>query len=382
MKQRLQSLDIVKGVVMVLMCIDHARDYTPFHPTDPMTLDGDMPFSVYFFRILAHLCAPAFILMAGVSARLVGERRNKADLSKYLLQRGAILCILEFTLVNWAWSFNPLYHLTYLQIIWAIGLSMIALAALIHLRRATILTIALVILFGHNLLSDLEFAQGSLGYYAYGFLLHKEVMPIAGEFMVRSTYPILPVIAIMALGYLIGEWYTSRDSQQRQRNMWRVGLSMLGLFVVTRLIVGYGDPHPIESGHGIVHYIMSAINTTKYPLSLNFVLLYLSISIMALAALDRVQLPERNLFVTLGRTPMFFYITHLYLLHTITLCYLAICGVQLDFTRFLGGVPPTEGFPMWGMLLLVTSVVAMLYPLCLKYYNLKRNHKLWITKYI
>ncbi len=382
MKQRLQSLDIVKGAVMILMCIDHARDYTPFHPADPMLLDGEMPFSVFFFRILAHLCAPAFILMAGISARIVAQRLDTNGLSRFLLVRGSILCLLEFTLVNWGWSFNPLYHLTYLQIIWAMGVSMIVLAGLIHLRKGAILAISLIIIFGHNLLSGLEFTEGSFGYYAYAFLLKKEVLPIAGEFMVRTTYPLLPVIAIMAIGYLIGEWYTSRSSEVRQRNLWRVSLSMFALFFITRIGLSYGDPTSVEANGSVGEYIMSLLNVTKYPLSLNFILLYLSIPMMALALLDRVRISEKNLLVVLGRTPMFFYILHLYLLHSIILCYLSVTGVSIDMTKYLGGVPPTEGYSMVGMLITVAAVVAILYPLSMRYYELKRSRRFGFTRYI
>lgn len=378
---RFQNIDILRGIVMIIMCIDHARDYTGLFPMDPMTLE-DTPFWLYILRILAHLCAPTFILLAGISAAIVGCKKDKNKLSSFLLTRGFILCLLEVTLVNWGWSFNPLYSTIYLQVIWAIGISMIALAALIRLRKFLIFSICSSIIVFHNLFDGVAFSEGTVMHYIWSFLIQKNLLPIGDYFMVRTTYPILPVVAIMGLGYLVGGWYVNLDSDKRRRNLWISSILTLSIFVITRLIFKYGDPYDVDCIGDISNYIMSAINLTKYPMSFNFIMLYISVTMAILAATEGRSYKNVNFLIILGKTPMFFYIAHLYVLHLVIISYLLINGYRIDLVSYLGGVPTGVGFPAWWLLWVVPFTIVVLILPCRYYYKLKQSKKYKWTNYI
>lgn len=369
---------MLRGIVMILMCIDHARDYTIYHPSDPMTL-SDTPFSVWFLRILAHFCAPTFIFLAGISAWIAGKKREKSELSVFLFTRGLILCLLEVTLVNWGWSFNPVFHIIYLQVIWAIGIAMISLSALIHIPRTILAAISLSILLFHNLFDGITFENNSFMFYLWSILLQKNLLPVGSEFMFRTTYPVLPVIAIMCLGYTAGKWYTDLSQKTRKRYLAYTSLIMFACFILFRT-TGYGDSSPVDTQNGIQAFIMSFMNTTKYPLSLDFTLLYLSVPIFILSITDGKEC--KGIPVTLGRVPMFFYIIHLYILHAIILIWLIIHDCEINFTENLGGVSPTCGYPMEFLWFVIPFTVMILYFPCRWYHNLKRTRKYIITNYI
>lgn len=369
---------MLRGIVMILMCIDHARDYTLYHPTDPMIL-SDTPFSVWLLRVMAHFCAPTFIFLAGISAWMAGKKKYKSELSVFLFTRGLILCILELTLVNWGWSFNPTFHTIYLQVIWAIGIAMISLSALIHVPRYIIAALGLSILLFHNLLDGVTFEKDSFMFYFWSILLQKNLLPVGGEFMFRTTYPVLPVIAIMCLGYTTGKWYTDLSQEIRKKYLMTTSMIMLACFILFRSI-GYGDSSPIDTHHGIQTFIMSFLNTTKYPLSLDFTLLYLSIPIFILSITDGKD--YKGIPVTLGRVPMFFYIIHLYILHTIILIWMITHGYEINFTESLGGVPSTCGYPIEFLWFVIPFTVLILYFPCRWYHNLKRSKRYRITNYI
>ena len=375
--KRFDNIDILRGVVMVLMCIDHARDYTGLFPTDPMSL-SETPLWLYILRILAHFCAPTFIFLSGISAGIVGMRKSKTELSKYLISRGAILCVLECTLVNWAWSFNPLYETIFLQVIWAIGVSMMLLGVAIHLRKWIIGVGAFAILGLHNLFSGVHFADSSAMHYVWSFLLQKNLLPISEGLLVRTTYPILPVFAVMGFGYLLSIWFTQSSERQRRENLLSMSVGMIGLFLLMRVAIGYGDTQPLDWNN----FILSLGNLTKYPLSLNFVLLYLAPSFAFLALSENWKLVPTNVFMTLGRVPMFFYIMHLYLLHVIILVWLLCHGYTLDFGTALGAVPAGVGYPAWWLWWIIPFVVVAMYLPCRWYYRLKSSRKYPWMKYI
>ena len=379
---RLRNIDILRGIVMIFMCIDHARDYTHFHPLDPMNLDNT-PVVVYILRILAHICAPAFILLSGISISLQKEKKTKKELSSYLLSRGLILCLLEVTLVNWGWSFNPLYKMTFLQIIWAIGIAMIAMAFLIHIREKYIAILALIIIFGHNLFDTVHFPPHTVQYYVWSFLEQKNVLPITSFWSVRTTYPVLPVIAIMMIGFVLGNVYNkSFDPQNRKLILRSLACISFLLFLLFRMILGYGDPYSVEWSESPILSFMSLFNVTKYPMSLQFILFSLSIVTLFLAITDSIKVKDNNPIMILGQVPLFFYIFHLYVLHTIILVILMIEGVKIDLIQNLGGVPPSFGVPLWWLLWIIPLVLAILFPMCVKYRQLKFSRKYRWTRYI
>lgn len=372
---------MLRGLVMIFMCIDHARDYTLHHPADPMVID-DTHWMVYLLRILAHTCAPTFVFLAGISAHLVGSRKTLLQLRQFLLTRGAVLCLLEVTLVNWGWSFNPTFHICFLQIIWATGIAMIMLAGAVGLPRKFLLILCILILGLHNLADGIRFEEGTVAHYLWSILLQKNLLPVVGDFMVRTTYPVLPVAAVMGLGYCAGSWYTSLDADGRRRKLWTATASLFALFLATRIVLGYGDPHAVESDHGIGRYLLSLPNATKYPMSLHFVLLYLSVTTAILALTEGRSFPVCNILPVLGRTPMFFYIIHLYVLHAIMLVYLAVNGHEIDLDATLGGIPEGTGYPLWLLFVAVAFTVSVLVIPCRKYYRLKASRRYRWTAYI
>lgn len=379
---RLRNIDILRGIVMVLMCIDHARDYTIYHPADPMVLETT-PFIVYIFRIFAHFCAPTFILLAGISARLSGRRKTKKELSKYLLTRGLVLCLLEITLVNWAWSFNPTYKMIYLQVIWAIGISMIVLSAFIYLKDRYIFIISALVIVGHNLFDKVSFQEGTFMYYIWSFLLQKNVLPITEFLSVRTTYPVLPVIAVMGLGYVIARLYTEKSEDYRKKTFLVSGVSLLIVFFILRLVVGYGDPFGWQIFDNNFQSVMSIFNVTKYPFSLQFLLMTLGVCFIYLSVTDgKIESSKTSLFESIGNTPMFFYILHIYVLHILALLAVLYEGIPVSFSDYLGGIPYDFGVPMWYMWSMVAITVVGLYPLCKKYLKLKQSKKYKWTSYI
>ncbi|GJH40059.1 membrane protein [Capnocytophaga sp. HP1101] len=374
---RLTNIDLLRGVVMLLMCIDHARDYTHYHPADPMLLP-DTPNDVFVLRILAHWCAPTFVLLAGIAVAIVDNRLSKKDLAKYLLTRGAILMLLEVTLVNWGWSFNPLYKVTYLQVIWAIGVAMIALSALVFLSRKCIALISIAILILHPLVNALQWNNDFM-HYLWSFLLQKNMLLVGFGHYVRTTYPVLPIIAIMALGYVIGAWY-SQPTPKRKIKLFTLGVVMFSTGIALRFI-GYGDASILDYNSS-VPLLMQVFNVTKYPISLPFALLFVGLSLIVLALTDGKQFSLKNLLIILGQTPMFFYILHLYLLHCGVVLYILYQGETLDFTTYLGGVPPTFGITMMQMYGLVLLVILLSLPLCKWYRRLKSSKRFSILRYL
>lgn len=378
---RLKNIDLLRGIVMIIMCIDHARDYTHFHPSDPMNL-VDTPFLVYILRILTHFCAPVFILLAGISARISGKRKSKIELTKFLLSRGFILCLLEITLVNWAWSFNPAYKMIYLQVIWAIGISMIVLSLLIHLKDKYILLIAVFIIVGHNLFDEVTFSQNSIMFYIWSFLLQKNVLPITEWLSVRTTYPVLPVIGIITLGYVIGKWYYDALDILRKKVLLTVGLCMLISFFILRLFIGYGDPYSFKIYDNRELTFMSIFNVTKYPLSFQFILMTLSGAFIFLGLTDRkINMPTSPI-ITIGQTPLFFYILHIYVIHCIALIGVLCQGITPDFVNNLGGIPSDFGLPLWYLWWIIPLTVLIIYPLSKKYLSLRQSKKYKWTSYI
>ncbi len=375
--KRFDNIDLLRGLVMFLMCIDHAIHTTGISLKDPMII-SETPTWLFVLRIFSHLCAPTFILLAGISIGISGAKKDKKELSWFLFTRGFVLCILELTIVNWGWSFNPFFGIYFLQVIWAIGIGMMAMAILIHLNRWNIFGVSVTILALHNLVDDVRFEENSVVHYVWSFLLQMNRLPIVEDLMVRTTYPVLPVIAVMALGYWMSTWFTQVQSSKRKRKLLTMSLVMFILFIFTRLIIGYGDSKPYESEY----FIKSIFNLTKYPLSLNFVLLYLSISIAILAITENKHFKDSNVLMALGKAPMLFYILHLYVLHTIVLICVAYSGYAIDMYASFGGVPAGFALPAWSLFLTVPFTILILLPSCKSYYKLKQTRKYKWTSYI
>ncbi|MBI1344575.1 MAG: DUF1624 domain-containing protein [Terrimonas sp.] len=377
-KPRIQSIDLLKGLVMIIMALDHVRDYFHisvhyFNPSDPES----STWPIYLTRYITHFCAPAFSFLAGLSAYLVGKRKTKKELSFFLLTRGMWLVFIELTIVAFGWSFDP--HLGYvsLQVIWALGVSMIVLAGLIHLPKLFILIFSCILIFGHNLLDSIH-VENSIGWY----LLHQQhyfQLPIGPEFF--SAYALIPWIGVMSLGYYFGQLYESPVDQDKRKKILRgIGVAAIALFILLKLINQYGDPVRWTTYEDISKTLMSFFNITKYPPSLQYLLLTLGVSILFLAWSEKWRGKLVDFFCVYGRVPFFYYILHIYLIHLIALLAAEYSGYGwriLILHKFIGRIDELRGygFNLWIVYAVWIFVVLALYPLCKKFDRYKQSHK-------
>ncbi len=384
---RIESIDLLRGVVMILMVIDHVREYANLPGVgDPVDISQTSP-SLFFTRWISHFCAPVFVLLAGVSARMVGAKlRDTSALSSYLLKRGLVLILLEFTVVDFSWKFNWGWPLFFMQVIWALGAGMVLLAALVHLPARVIGIIGAVIVFGHNLLDGISFAPGTAAFYLWSILHQKNVLPLFGGYSVRTTYPLIPLVGVMALGYCLGALFVADASaEKRKRMLWRLGGAATALFVVLRVFNLYGEQNPFALQADAAHTLMALGNVTKYPTSLQFLLMTLGPAMLALAAFEPLRGAWRKPLLIFGRTPMFYYIAHLYLLHALGLTMALAAGhswAEFDFKTKITGMPVTFGFSLWGVYLFSAATIILLYPACRWYDGWRRRSSSLIARYI
>ncbi|WP_271839062.1 DUF1624 domain-containing protein [Commensalibacter communis] len=368
--QRLKSVDMLRGIVILIMIIDHVRETFFLHlqVSDPMDV-SITPLDLYLSRSLAHICAPIFVFLTGLSAYLYGQKQqHKSDVSRFLLIRGLFLVVLEITVINFAWTFEFPPHRLFLQVIWAIGLSMIVLSALIWLPRTILLTLAIIIIAGHNLLDHIHFSNESALYIPWA-IIHDRVWVNIGDILTfRTTYPVLPWIGVISIGYYCGSWFKSTfPAQQRQKNLQLSALLLLSSFIIIRMTNIYGD-HPWIYGSSTTETLMSFFNITKYPPSFLFLLITLSIGFFLLSFLERFQhafiLKYAAIF---GSVPLFFYILHLFVLKFMYLGAVSQFGKNKgDYFGF------NEVWQLWACWL---ALIFLLYPFVRFFSNYKATHK-------
>ncbi|WP_073525201.1 DUF1624 domain-containing protein [Pseudomonas fluorescens] len=331
LRKRQLSIDALRGLVILFMLLDHVRETFLLHRqvSDPMSIDSTEP-ALFFSRTLAHLCAPVFVLLTGLSAWLYGQKyQGRRDVSAFLFKRGLFLVVLEFTLVNFAWTFQLPPSVIYMQVIWAIGISMIALAALVWLPRAWLIGLALVIIAGHNLLDGLHFAAGSMLHVPWTILHERNWIEVSENLRLRTTYPVLPWIGVIALGYGLGPWFAHATLPAvRQRYLLVAGVGALVGFGLLRALNGYGE-QPWQVYDSSVLTLMSFFNITKYPPSLLFLALTLGIGLLLLLAFERAGHKRWiGVLAVFGAAPMFFYLLHLYVLKILYVACVALFGLN------------------------------------------------------
>ena len=382
---RIESIDTLRGIVIVLMALDHVREF--FHAGafafDPMNLEATSA-ALYLTRWITHFSAPTFVLLAGVSAYLVGVKSgSRATLSRFLVTRGLWLILLEATVVSFAWHFS-IFH-PGLGVIWAIGASMVALAALVWTPRWMIIAVALAILVGHNALDRV--APSALGALAplRTLLLEGGLLDI-GVGKIFVTYAAVPWLGFMALGYAMGPLFDTRAPMSR-RGLVPAGLILLAGFVLLRAINHYGDPAPWSAGLTAMQSVESFFNATKYPPSLVFTLMTLGPILVVLYGLERMKFSFLSLFTVYGRSPLLFYVAHLFLIHGLMMLTGMAMGIPPGaFVTFIADrtVLREAG---WGFSLAVVYgvwalVVVALYPACRWLGQIKARRRDWWLSYL
>lgn len=385
---RIHSIDILRGLVMVIMALDHVRDY--FHlgaiVNDPLDLESTTPV-LFMTRFVTHFCAPVFIFLTGTSASLYGQNRNKKQLSKFLFTRGLWLIFVEIVIMNFLWWFDPYYSFINLQVIWAIGLSMIFLSFLIYLPFKVLIILSLVIVFGHNLLDGIS-AQGYSFSSILWYVFHQmQFLPIGENRMLAFYYPILPWIAVMSLGYCFGTmYYKGYDQAKRKKNLLMLSFLSLALFLLIRSINLYGDMVPWSQQKNFLFTFLSFINVSKYPPSLLYILITIGPTFLVLYFLEGIKTKLTDFLLVFGRVPFFYYIMHVFFIHSAALITLWILGDDWKLMIFDGDSFTTDKLANYGYSLPVVYlvwilIVAVLYPFCKKYmtYKLNNQEKWWLS---
>ena len=383
---RINSIDLLRGWIMVIMALDHVRDY--FHADSLRFEPTDLEHTnvlLFFTRWITHFCAPAFVLLTGTSAFLSGQRKSKKEQSLFLIKRGLWLLLVEITIINFAWSFNINLPFIGLGVIWAIGISMIALAVFIHLPIKWIAATGLTLVAAHNLLDSLHFNN-----FLWAAVHEPAIFRLNAAHLIRVSYPVMPWVGLMALGYCLGTVYASKfDEKRRKKILVLGGLLAIVLFILLRFINQYGDMQHWSIQKSAAFTFLSFLNTTKYPPSLLYLLMTIGPILIFLAFMEKKKNNRlEKALIHFGRVPMFYYILHIYLLHLLAMVAAQLSGYgwqSMILIRRTWVDPQLKGY---GFSLLATYgvwilVVLLLYPLCKRYDGYKTTHKeKWWLSYL
>jgi uncharacterized membrane protein len=346
-RPRVEAVDVVRGIIMIIMALDHVRDFfgsLAVNPTDLATTTAPL----FFTRWITHLCAPVFFLLTGAGAYLALRRRSRAELSRFLLTRGLWLIVLEIVVVRFVMQFNVDYRVTVLTVLWALGWSMVFLAALVYLPTRVVTAIGVVMIATHNLLDPISAA--ALGAFApLWSILHAPGFIIQGsEHVVFEAYPLIPWIGVAAVGYGLGSIY-DWNADRRRTFLIRLGLGLMAAFVILRAMNVYGDPAPWSAQRSSTFTVLSFLNTNKYPPSLLFLLMTLGPALLLLCWVDaRTQRWLRPAHI-IGKVPLFYFLVHFFVIHALAVivCYLRYGDAHWMFeSPTLGQFPITQP-PGW-----------------------------------
>lgn len=398
-RNRVQSIDILRGLVMVIMALDHVRDF--FYKVDlgkaadaaldPTNMQTTYP-ALFFTRWITHFCAPIFVFLAGTSVYLMCQRKSKKEVSLFLIKRGFWLILVELIIVTFGWTFNPFFNFIVLQVIWAIGVSMVLLGFLVLLPYGVIFTIGLIIVAGHNLMDYSSISSGLKGSLLADLLYFSNfsVHALDQNHVFIIVYAFLPWTGVMLLGYCFGKLYRSGvDPVRRRKILIQLGTGLTLLFIILRFINLYGDPvHWSSQPRGTTYTILSFLNLNKYPPSLLFLCMTIGPGILFLAFIEKTQNWFTRIMKVYGRVPMFYYILHFYIIHIIVVIVFYAQGFGKE-DIVPGGLPfyfkPNGlGFNLWGVYAIWLLVVVVLYPICKKYdrYKTANAKKKWWLSYI
>jgi uncharacterized membrane protein len=378
---RIESIDVVRGVIMILMALDHTRDFfgkSGFNPTDPATTT----IPLFFTRWITHFCAPVFFLLTGTGAYLSLRKKSKRELSWFLFTRGLWLIFLEFVVVRClGWQFNFDYHLVILNVLWALGWAMITLSVLVYLPASVVTAFGVVMIVAHNLLDSVDSSNPTWS------ILHSPGLIVSRPgHAIFVAYALIPWVGVTAAGYGLGQIY-NWPSERRKAFLLPLGLGLTASFLVLRWINVYGDPVPWSTQRSAAFTILSFLNTNKYPPSLLYLLMTLGPALLFLWAVDVGTPRWLRPALTIGKVPMFYYLLHIPLIHLLAV---AVCYARYGHVYWMFESPTPRQFPVtpppgWGYSLPIVymiwaSVVLTLYPLCRWFAGLKqRRNDEWLS---
>ncbi len=362
---RLESIDVVRGLIMILMALDHVRDFfgnSSLNPTDPAITT----IPLFFTRWITHFCAPVFFLLTGTGAYLALRKKSQSELSGFLFTRGLWLIFLEVTVVRClGWEFNFDYHMLLLIVLWALGWAMIVLSALVYLPAWAVTTFGVVMIATHNLFDKIDSSS-----VIWSILHVQNLVYRSPSHIIVVGYPLIPWMGVTAAGYGLGQIY-SWPSERRCRFLWRLGAGLTVVFVLLRAINIYGDPNRWATQRSTAFTMLSFLNTTKYPPSLLYLLMTLGPALLFLWAVDGGTPRWLRPALVFGKVPMFYYLLHIPLIHLLALitCYARYRHVHWmfespGFPNFPITKPPGWGYSLPIVYLVWILVVVMLYPLC------------------
>jgi uncharacterized membrane protein len=381
--QRIESVDMLRGGIMIIMALDHVRDYVhfPIDPTDMAHTTG----ALFFTRWITHFCAPLFMFLAGTGAFLsLGRGKSKRDLAWFLFSRGVFLLVAEYTIMQVAWNFSwhplPWEFIT----LSALGTAMIFTAWAIFWPRWLLISVCSAMVLFHNAFDGYHAASWGKFYWVWA-LLHEQnfIKNSHGAVWLLTGYPIIPWIGVMALGFAFGP-ILKMEAAKRNRTLYLLGGSLTLAFIVLRWTNWYGDPQPWHVYPTASMTVVSFLNCAKYPPSLLYLLMTIGPCIAVLPLLEGVKNRVGQWVIVFGRVPMFYYVLHVYVVHAVAV------GLALAFHKpapwqplwFFGSIPPNFGFPLWVVYVVWMAVIVALYPVCRWYADLKRRRKDWWLGYL
>ncbi len=387
-RNRIESIDLLRGVVMIIMALDHVRDY--FHNSAFLNSPTDLSqttIPIFFTRWITHFCAPVFVFLAGISAYLYGAKRSRKQLSFFLFTRGIWLVAAELFIVTLGWTFNPSYPFFNLQVIWATGISMIILSAIIYMNKYIIFITGIVLIVAHNLLDNVHLPGNGIASFLWS-LLHEPGYFTFGSFSFSVRYPVLPWIGIMAIGYSFGRLYTSAyDPKKRQKILLLLGGVAIILFIILRAGNFYGDAANWSMQKNTAFSLLSFLNVTKYPPSLLYILMTLGPALIFLSLSEKPLNALTSKITIFGRVPMFYYLLHIFLIHLFAMIGAMVSGYKwsdMILSTRVNASPELKGygFNLITVYIIWIGLVIILYPFCKWFDKYKRRNqsiKWWLS---
>ena len=385
---RIQSIDLLRGLVMIIMALDHTRDFFHYNallPEDPLDFATTSPV-LFLTRWITHFCAPVFVFLSGTGIYLYGSKgKTKKQVSFFLLTRGLWLIFTEIFIITLLWDFN--FTFIGLQVIWAIGLSMVIMSVLIFLPYSILLALGLLIICLHNILDPIKMDGNDVPSFLWAVVHQAHIFDINSNLKLGLMYPFLSWMGLMLTGYCLGKLYLPDINKAfRKRFLLYTGLALIGMFILLRFSNIYGDMHLWSQQKTTVFTLLDFVNTTKYPPSLLYVLMTIGPALVFLSLYENLSTAISRKITIFGKVPFFYYILHVFLIHALSWLLFFITGhswSDLDFTHFKNGsLPYGSGYDLWVVYVAWVVVIVLLYFPCRWYSKYKATHKQWWLSYL